>query len=444
MRSLLQLLVMENYPASVGDKKDRGRRVIFETHAPRPAHQQPPLALRTIRGNLEKPRFQAAQAIQIILELGKLKPVRIRDGSGCRPRKYHADGNDRPSEMTVKIPNPLHGRVLAHPGTRIKRNPLAALELAGFQRHYGGMSRQQLPRNLFCFGIGYTALTLSHRLMAEGVEVQGTCRSHEKQTWLAGQGVKAWLFDRGRPLSNISTLLGEYDAVLISIPPDSEGDPVHDLYGSQIAAMPYLKWLGYLSTTGVYGNRDGGLVDETSEIRPSGARGQRRAAAETAWQALAHGNQLPLHIFRLAGIYGPGRNALVNLIQGSARRIDAPGQIFSRAHVADIATVLEGSMRRPNPGAIYNVCDDLPSAPTEVVEFAASLLNRPPPPLQKLEDANLSAMARSFYLDNKRVSNQRMKEELQVTLRYPDYRIGLRALLQDLQQSGSEAPDPLT
>ncbi|MBV8651953.1 MAG: SDR family oxidoreductase, partial [Alphaproteobacteria bacterium] len=216
---------------------------------------------------------------------------------------------------------------------------------------------------------------------------------------------------------------------LVSVPPDAAGDPVLDRHAADIAALPCLAWLGYLSTTGVYGDRGGGWVDEGSALRPSGERGRRRVAAETGWLELWRRHRLPVHLFRLAGIYGKGRSALDTVRRGEAKRIDKPGQVFSRIHVDDIATVLEASMARPDPGAAYNVCDDDPAPPQEVVAFACELLGVTPPPLIPFAGAEMSAMARSFYDDNKRVDNSRIKRELGVVLQFPDYRAGLRALL---------------
>jgi nucleoside-diphosphate-sugar epimerase len=223
---------------------------------------------------------------------------------------------------------------------------------------------------------------------------------------------------------------------LASVPPDEDGDAVLDRHGAEIAAWAAsgaagggLAWAGYLSTTGVYGDRRGDWVDEDSALEPTGPRGLRRAAAERGWLDLHESHGLPVHIFRLAGIYGPGRSALDQVRAGTAKRIDKPGQVFSRIHVDDIAAVLEASIARPNPGRAYNVCDDNPAPPAEVVAEACALLGREPPPLVPYEAAALSAMARSFYRDNKRVSNRRIKEELGVTLAYPDYQAGLAAVL---------------
>lgn len=287
------------------------------------------------------------------------------------------------------------------------------------------------PR-LFCFGLGYSALALARRLRRRGWRIAGTCRSPAKQAELASAGIAADIFDRGHPLADPTASLAGTTHLLSSVPPDAAGDPVIDLHGDAVAALGgRLAWAGYLSTTGVYGDRGGGWVDERSELCPTGERGRRRCAAETAWLDLWHRHLVPVHVFRLAGIYGPGRSALDSVRRGEAKRIEKPGQVFSRIHVDDIAAVLEASLERPNPSAAYNLCDDDPAPPQEVVAFACDLLGVAPPPLIPFGEAQLSPMARSFYADNKRVDNGRIKRELGVALRYPDYRTGLRALLAD-------------
>jgi nucleoside-diphosphate-sugar epimerase len=265
--------------------------------------------------------------------------------------------------------------------------------------------------------------------MARGWRVAGTTRDADKAAALADSGIDAFLFDRGQPLEDPATALAGTTHLLSSVPPDAAGDPVIGHHEAEIAASGDLVWAGYLSTTGVYGDRDGGWVDEESELLPTGERGQRRVEAERAWLGLRERHGLPVHVFRLAGIYGPGRSAIDTLRAGGAKRIDKPGQVFSRIHVDDIATVLEASMARPNPGRAYNLCDDNPAPPAEVIEHASALLGFEAPPLVPFEAAELSPMARSFYRDNKRVSNRRIKEELGVNLAYPDYKTGLAALL---------------
>jgi nucleoside-diphosphate-sugar epimerase len=293
------------------------------------------------------------------------------------------------------------------------------------------------PARLFCFGLGYSALTLARRLQAKGWTIAGTCRGEDKRKALAREGIEAHLFDRERPLGDVAAALAGTTHLLSSVPPDAAGDPMLALHGSAVAALGRsLEWAGYLSTTGVYGDRGGGWVDESAKLQPTGERGRRRCAAEADWLALWRQHGVPIHLFRLAAIYGPGRSALDQVRAGTAQRIDKPGQIFSRIHVEDIASVLEASMARPNPGTAYNVCDDDPAPPQDVVAFACALLGVEPPPLVPFGEAGLSPMARSFYDDNKRVANLRIKEELGVRLRYPDYTTGLRALI--ASESASE------
>jgi nucleoside-diphosphate-sugar epimerase len=236
------------------------------------------------------------------------------------------------------------------------------------------VSSQTTPPRLFCFGLGYTARVLAARLLAHGWQVAGTTRGEEEARALARTGLEVFLFDRGRPLADAGAVLAGTTHLLSSVPPDENGDPVIDGHGVDIAALGGLAWAGYLSTTGVYGDRDGGWVDEDSALEPTGARGRKRVAAEAAWLALQRDHAVPVHLFRLAGIYGPGRNALATVQAGQAKRIDKPGQVFSRIHVHDIATVLEASMARPNPGRVYNVCDDDPAPPAEVIGHACQLL----------------------------------------------------------------------
>ena len=287
---------------------------------------------------------------------------------------------------------------------------------------------------LFCFGLGYSARALIAELRHAQPgqwRFSGTARNPAA----AEDGIEMQAFDGSAPLPQPGALLAA-DHVLISIPPDAGppnagGDPVLRHCADVLARHRGLKWLGYLSTTGVYGDRQGEWVDEAAAIAPSHARGQRRADAEAGWLDLWRRHGMPVHLFRLAGIYGPGRNALVSLRQGKAHRAVKPGQVFSRIHVQDLAAVLAASMARPDPGAAYNVADDEPAPPQDVVAHAASLLGIEPPPEVPLEQAGLSPMAQSFYLESKRVANGRIKQELGVTLRYPNYRDGLAALLRE-------------
>jgi len=279
---------------------------------------------------------------------------------------------------------------------------------------------------LLSFGHGYSARALAARLIPRGWRVVGTTRSEDKAADIREAGAEAliWPGEDPRPALDAATHL------LLSAGPDAGGDPVLNALGPDIAARAdRFAWAGYLSTLGVYGDRQGGWVDETADCRPATERGRLRLAAEAAWMQMHREHGLPLHVFRLAGIYGPGRGPFAKVRRGTARRIVKPGQVFSRIHVEDIATVLEASIARPCPGRTYNVCDDEPAPPQDVIAHAARLLGMPLPPEVPIEMADMSPMARSFYAESKRVSNARLHEELGVALAYPTYREGLAALL---------------
>ncbi|HUO93697.1 MAG TPA: SDR family oxidoreductase [Rhizomicrobium sp.] len=286
-----------------------------------------------------------------------------------------------------------------------------------------------MARNLFCFGFGYSAAALARRLSIDGWRVAGTARSDDKTASLQREGFTAFTFDGLSWPDALDAALAEAEAILISTPPTENGDPVLHIGAGRLRAVKP-RWLGYLSSTGVYGDRQGEWVDETATPAPSSPRSQKRLEAELAWRDFAGETSAPLHIFRIAGIYGPERNALESLLAGTARRFEKPGQIFSRIHVDDLAAVLAASIAKPSPGAIYNVCDDEPASQADVVAFGAELLGMPPPPLEKFADAEpgLSEMAKSFYRDSKRVRNDKMKRQLGVTLAYPTYREGLESL----------------
>ena len=277
---------------------------------------------------------------------------------------------------------------------------------------------------MLVFGHGYSAGFLTPLLTARGWQVTGTTRDDPDRVSAAGAEPLLWPGSEDA----LRAAIPQADAILVSTAPGRDGDPVLAAFRDDLArARP--RWLGYLSTTGVYGDRDGGWVDEDSVLDGSGARGQARIAAEADWQDLARAHDLPLHIFRLAGIYGPGRGPFQKVRDGTARRIIKPGQVFSRIHVEDIAQVLMASIDAPAPIGIYNVCDDDPAPPQDVIAHAATLLGLPLPPAVPFDQADMTPMARSFYGDSKRVRNDRIKRDLGVTLRYPDYRSGLAALL---------------
>ena len=286
--------------------------------------------------------------------------------------------------------------------------------------------------HLLCFGLGFSARVLAERLAAKGWTVTATSRSEEGAEKIRAAGYNALVFDGTAPLP--ASAWEGVTHVVVSAPPGADGDPVLRLHAGDIAARArQFRWIAYLSTTGVYGDHGGALVTEETPLTPNTERGHKRLLAESQWLALWRSHGLPVHIFRLAGIYGPGRNQLLSLLDGTAKRVIKEGQIFSRIHVEDIANVLEASIAKPNPGGAYNVCDDEASPPQDVVEHGAKLLGLPVPPAIAFEHAELSPMARSFYADSKRVSNARLKQELGVSLSYPSFREGLAAIARDLR-----------
>lgn len=283
---------------------------------------------------------------------------------------------------------------------------------------------------LLCFGLGYSARPLVNRLLEAGWEVVATRRRWEADDPPIARGVVPINFDGTGPILAPEVRLEGITHLLSSIPPGMAGDPVLDHCQDLLRSMSSLRWVGYLSSTGVYGDSKGAWVDEGSEPRPSGDTGRRRLAAEHAWTNAAERLGLPVHLFRLAGIYGPGRSVLDRIMAGHRAPIVKPGSVFSRVHVEDIVQVLEASMRAPNPGAVYNVCDDEPSPADEVLSYGCELLGIQPAPAIPFDQARLSPMAHNFYKDNRRVRNQRIKDELGITLRYPNYRLGLKAVLE--------------
>jgi hypothetical protein len=287
-------------------------------------------------------------------------------------------------------------------------------------------------KRLFCFGYGYTADYLGHELQTNqtGWTIGGTTRDSERRNELLARRIRARIFDDEHPIPDPRTLFERFSHLLISTPPDDQGDPVFNMHAEELINLPNLKWVGYLSSTGVYGNRNGATVDETSEVRPSSKRGSRRAFAEQQWYSLFEKHGLPVHIFRLSGIYGPGRSALDSVRVGSARRIEKPGHVFNRIHVDDIIQTIMASINNPNPGQIYNLADDVPVPSHEVIAEACTMLNIPVPPLQHYEEADLSPIAQSFYKDNKHVLNDKIKHQLGVDLKYSNYRDGLRGCLE--------------
>ncbi|CAI2717617.1 SDR family oxidoreductase [Nitrospina watsonii] len=289
-------------------------------------------------------------------------------------------------------------------------------------------------KKLFCFGLGYVGSALAAALHGEGWAVGGTCRTPEKQRTLSAAGWSVAVFDAPAVVPDLAAALEEATHVLVSIPPKPEiGDVVRHHFHDALESARQVEWIGYLSTTGVYGDHDGNWVDETTPLMPKFPHQQRRAEAERAWMRLAYSASSPVHLFRLAGIYGPGRNPFVKIQNGTAQRIDKPGLMFGRVHVDDVVQVLQASIARPHAGRVYNVVDNIPASPREVIQHACDLLQVKPPRLVAFEDAELSEMGKSFYLTNKRVDNHRIKSELGVKLRYPGYRAGLDALFADFK-----------
>jgi dTDP-4-dehydrorhamnose reductase len=287
----------------------------------------------------------------------------------------------------------------------------------------GGVSR------LFCFGLGFSAQTLAERLAAKGWEIAGTARDVGKIGHLAERGYEMVQYSGEEGNSALPKALYGTTHLLHSIPPGPEGDPVLAHYRDALAKLGSLEWIGYLSTVGVYGQQEGRWVDEATAPKPNNARTVARVEAERAWLDFGAEMGMPTQVFRLAGIYGPGRSVFDKLKAGTARRIKKDGQVFSRIHVEDIASVLEASIAHPHAGAIYNVADDEPAAPDEVVAYAAELAGVEPPPEVDFADADMTPMARSFYEGSRRIANDRIKSELGVKLRYPTYREGLSSLL---------------
>ncbi len=281
-----------------------------------------------------------------------------------------------------------------------------------------------MANHLLSFGHGYSAQALSKLLLPMGWKITGTTRDTAKLDMLRNKGVAPMLWDS----SDVKSAITDATAVLISASPDENGDPVYLKYGSDIAKIaPCLKWFGYLSTSGVYGDFKGDWVDEDTPVNPTTSRGKMRLLAEQQWHNI---EDLPIHIFRLAGIYGPGRGPFAKVRAGTARRVNKPGQFFNRIHVDDIAQALYASILSPDPAGLYNICDDDPAPPQDVIGYAAELLGLPLPPVISFEDADLSPIARSFYAENKRIRNDRIKKDLGVSLKFPSYKQGLKNILE--------------
>lgn len=301
------------------------------------------------------------------------------------------------------------------------------------------LREEHAARHLFCFGCGYSAGYLARRVLAQGGRVSGTATSPARARALSDSGITGHVFDGSAPLD--AALFADVTDLLISIPPGSQGgaqgDGVLRHHRALLAGAGALKWVGLLSTTGVYGDTGGEWIDEGHPPAPLTQANRWRLAAEQEWLDFGAGNAVAVQVFRLPGIYGPGRSPFARLRAGNAKRIIKAGQVFNRIHVEDIATALEAGMARPGAGPVFHLADDLPAPADAVLAHAAALLGLPVPPAVPFEEAGLPPVAAHFYRECKRLRNTRMKQELGVTLRYPDYRAGLAATL--LAEQAAEA-----
>ncbi len=275
-------------------------------------------------------------------------------------------------------------------------------------------------RSALLLGYGYVAKATAPLLRAQGFLLSGTTRLVTKASEMAGQGI-APLIDPDA--DELRAAMADATHILVSVPPGEAGDPVLERL-TPLPEFPKLEWLGYLSTTGVYGDAAGGRVDEDTPPDPAETRSQRRLAAEQGWQHVSDRTR----IFRLAGIYGPGRSVLDRLRDGTARRIVKPGQVFSRIHVADIAAALMASIARPDISGPFNLADEAPAPQADVTAYAAELLGIDPPPAEAFETAEMSAMMRSFFSSSRRVASEKTRAQLGWALKYPTYREGLKAI----------------
>lgn len=285
-------------------------------------------------------------------------------------------------------------------------------------------------RKLLIMGYGFSSQAIAQAAEKEFVQIAGTTRSAEKFDKLEADGVQPVVFTVDGDMAGVTAFLEQATHLLVSIGPGEDGDPVLNALGNAITDAPHLRWIGYLSTVGVYGDHNGAWVDEDTPPKPVSKRSIQRVAAETAWQELADKRSIPLAVFRLSGIYGPGRNAFMNMEKGTARRLVKPGQVFNRIHREDIGQAVALAMKG-NIGGIFNITDDEPAPPQDVVTYAHELAGRTPPPETDFETAELTPMARSFYGENKRVSNARSRQVLGMTYRWPNYRTSLKRMWEE-------------
>lgn len=289
--------------------------------------------------------------------------------------------------------------------------------------------RKREVMDMFIFGVGYSARAFA-RVAGRDAVIAGTTRRAENLARLQALGIETFLLDGSGLPAAAAARLSSCTHVLVSAAPDEEGDPILRLAGTHLqTSMPRLEWIGYLSTVGVYGDHRGAWVDEQTHCRPVSRRSTWRLEAERNWTELGRAIDVPVAVLRLGGIYGPGRNTFIKLERGTARRLVKPGQVFNRIHVEDIGRAIE-FLARCRSGGIFNVTDDEPAPPQDVVAFAASLTGVAAPPEIPFDEAELSPMQRSFYGENKRVSNAKLKQA-GFRFRYPDYRASLAAMWRD-------------
>jgi len=286
-------------------------------------------------------------------------------------------------------------------------------------------------KKLFCFGMGYSSQWLGQYLLKESWEVSGTVRNTSKIASLNEMGFNVYPWSNGIQADEVMKGITEATHILISIPPDEEGDMVIRNFETDFAHSPFLEWVGYLSSTGVYGHHNGGWVDESSPLKPRLNKTKNRILAERNCMSLFIKYEIPIHIFRLAGIYGPNRNVLKSLQDGKAHRIKKKNHVFSRIHIEDIIITLLASIEKPHPGSIYNIADDEPAPHADVVAYGACLLGILPPPLIDFEKAKISNMAKAFYTESRQVKNSRIKADFGIKLKYPTYREGLKKIARD-------------
>jgi nucleoside-diphosphate-sugar epimerase len=284
-----------------------------------------------------------------------------------------------------------------------------------------------MKKKLLSLGHGYSAQVFEKFLDPKIWEISVTTRDLKKAEILTARNINVFIW----PSIDLTKEITSASHILLSIPPGEHGDLVFDSYFEAIKNAKDLEWIGYLSTTGVYGDHKGNWVNEKTKVNPTTVRGKRRVLAEKQWLSLAKDHRAPVNIFRLAGIYGQGRGPFSKILAGAAKRIIKENQVFSRIHVEDIAQVLLASVNRPGVGQIYNVCDDLPAPPEDVLSYAAKLLHKENPPKVDFFSTNLSEMVRSFYAENKRVENFKIKNDLDIKLKYPNYKVGLKSILRE-------------